>query len=58
MSRGHWDVAITLVNMSKFRVEPQKGRMDQVRQIVSLFCTGIPDYSGIPIPEYEMETSV
>jgi len=68
VSLGHWDVATAVMTMSKFRTEHKQGHLDHVKQIVAYiskmrhatirFCTELLDYSGIPVLEYDWETSV
>ena len=68
VSLGHWDVATTVMTMSKFRTEPNQGHLDHVKRIVAYISKKIhatihfhikpPDYLGISMPEYGWEKSV
>jgi len=67
MSQGCRE-ATAVINLSKFRAESGQENLDRVRQIVAYiskmnhatirFHTEQTDYSEIPIPEYNWETSV
>lgn len=56
------------MTLSSFRTAPRQGLMDRAKIIVGYlykmkhasirFCTKVPDYSNIPIPEYGWERSI
>jgi len=61
ISLGRLDIATAIMTMSSFRVAPRKGHLERMQRIYGYvskmrhgairFRVGVPDYSGIPIPE-------
>ena len=68
VSLGRFDVATAVMTMSSFRSAPCEGHLDRVKRIcgylwkmkngVIRFRTNEPDYSDIPIVEYDWARSV
>ena len=65
---GRLDIATAVMTMSSFRVAPRQGHLDRLKRIygylakmkhgASRFRTGAPDFSAIPITEYDWERSI
>ena len=63
VSIGRMDITTAVMTMSSFRVAPRKGHLDRIKRIYGYLCkmkhaairvrTEEPDYSDIPIPEYD-----
>ena len=68
ISLGRFDIATAVMTMSSFRVAPRRGHLDRVKRICGFLykfkeaCirvrTEIPDYSDLPVPEYDWTRSV
>ena len=65
---GRFDVATAVMTMSAFRVAPRAGHLDRVKRICGYIykhksaCIRVrtekPDYSDIPVPDYDWARSV
>ena len=68
ISIGRLDIAMAVMTLSSFRVQPRQGHMDRVKRIYGYLAkmkeaeicvrTQEPDYSEIEIKEYDWTTSV
>ena len=68
ISMGRFDTATAVMSMSRFRALPRKGHLERVKRIVGYavnmrnaairFRVNEPDYSDVPIPEYDWTYSV
>ena len=68
VSMGRYDIATAVMTMSSFRSMPRKGHLERVKRMVGYAvnmreaCIRIrvdePDYSDVPIPEYDWAYSV
>ena len=68
ISLGHFDIAIHVMSLSRFRAQPRKGHLDRAKRIVGYllflpdgairFRTGEPDFSSLNDQEYDWTRSV
>ena len=68
ISPGHFDIAVHVMSLSRFRTEPRKGNPDRAKRIVGYllflpdgaikFRTGEPDFSSLNDQEYDWTKSV
>jgi hypothetical protein len=69
ISLGRFDVQAATVSLAKFRVAPRQGHLDRAKGGVYAylagskdgairFCTGEPDYSELPVKEYDWMRTV
>ena len=68
ISLGHFDIAVHVMSLSRFRAQPRKGHLDRVKRIVGYllflpdgairFRTGEPDFSSLKDQEYDWTRSV
>ena len=62
ISPGHFDIAVHVMSLSRFRAQPRKGHLDRAKRIVGYllflpdgairFRTGEPDFSSLNDQEY------
>ena len=62
ISLGHFDIAVHVMSLSRFRAQPRKGHLDRAKRIVGYllflpdgairFRTGEPDFSSLKDQEY------
>ena len=65
---GRLDIATAVMTMSSFRFAPRQGHLDRLKRIYGYlskmrhgavrFRTGSPDFSAIPLTEYDWERSI
>ena len=68
ISPGHFDIAVHVMSLSRFRAQPRKGHFDRAKRIVGYllflpdgairFRTGEPDFSSLNDQEYDWTRSV
>ena len=68
ISPGHFDIAVHVMSLSRFRAQSRKGRLDRAKRIVGYllflpddairFRTGEPDFSSLNDQEYDWTRSV
>ena len=68
ISPGHFDIAVHVMSLSRFRAQPRKGHLDRAKRIVGYllflpdgairFRTGEPDFSSLDDQEYDWTRSV
>ena len=68
ISPGHFDIAVHVMSLSRFRAQPMKGHLDRAKRIVGYllflpdgairFRTGKPDFSSLNDQEYDWTRSV
>ena len=68
ISPGHFDIAVHVMSLSRFRAQPRKGHLDGAKRIVGCllflpdgairFRTGEPDFSSLNDLEYDWTRSV
>ena len=68
ISPGHFDIAVHVMSLSRFRAQPRKGHLDRAKRIVGCllflpdgairFRTGEPDFSSLNDQEYDWTRSV
>ena len=68
ISPGHFDIAVHVMSLSRFRAQPRKGHHDRAKRIVGYllflsdgairFRTGEPDFSSLDDQEYDWTRSV
>ena len=68
ISPGHFDIAVYVMSLSRFRAQPRKGHLDRAKRIVGYllflsdgairFRTGEPDFSSLDDQEYDWTRSV
>ena len=68
ISLGHFDIAVHVMSLSRFRAQPRKGHLDRAKRIVGYllflpdgairFRTGEPDFSSLNDQEYDWTRSV
>ena len=68
ISPGHFDIAVHVMSLSRFRAQPRKGHLDRAKRIVGYplflpdstvrFRTGEPDFSSLKDQEYDWTISV
>ena len=68
ISPGHFDIAVHVMSLSRFRTQPRKGHLDGAKRIVGYllflpdgairFRTGEPDFSSLNDQEYDWTRSV
>ena len=68
ISPGHFDIAVHVMSLSRFRAPPRKGHLDRTKRIVGYllflpdgairFRTGEPDFSSLNDQEYDWTRSV
>ena len=68
ISPGHFDIAVHVMSLSRFRAQPRKGHLDRAKRIVGYllflpdgairFRTGEPDFSSLNDQEYDLTRSV
>ena len=68
ISLGHFDIAVHVMSLSRFRAQPRKGLLDRTKRIVGYllflpdgairFRTGEPDFSSLNDQEYDWTRSV
>ena len=68
ISPGHFDIAVHVMSLSRFRAQPRKGHLDRTKRIVGYllflpdgairFRTGEPDFSSLNDQEYDWTRSV
>ena len=68
ISPGHFDIAVHVMSLSRFRAQPRKGHIDRAKRIVGYllflpdgairFRTGEPDFSSLNDQEYDWTRSV
>ena len=68
ISPGHFDIAVHVMSLSRFRAQPRKGHLDSAKRIVGYllflpdgairFRTGEPDFSSLKDQEYDWTRSV
>ena len=68
ISLGHFDIAVHIMSLSRFRAQPRKGHLDRAKRIVGYllflpdgairFRTGKPDFSSLKAQEYDWTRSV
>jgi hypothetical protein len=68
ISLGRFDITVAIMTMSSFRAAPRKGHLERVQRICGYLSkmkhsairirTDEPDYSDIPLIEYDWEFSV
>ena len=68
ISPGHFDIAVHVMSLSRFRAQPRKGHVDRAKRIVGYllflpdgairFRTGEPDFSSLNDQEYDWTRSV
>ena len=68
ISPGHFDIAVHVMSLSRFRAQPRKGHLDRTKRIVGYllflpdgairFRTGKPDFSSLNDQEYDWTRSV
>ena len=68
VSLGRFDIATATMTLSSYRSAPRRGHLERAKRVVSYlnrmkngiirFRTHEPDYSDLPDPKYEWETSV
>ena len=68
ISLCHFDIHISTMTLGRFCAAPHQGHLDRAKRIVGYlkkhpdggihFRTGIPDYSGLHVPEYDWMHSV
>ena len=68
ISPGHFDIAVHVMSLSRFRAQPRKGHLDRSKRIVGYllflpdgairFRTGEPDFSSLNDQEYDWTRSV
>ena len=68
ISPGHFDIAVHVMPLSRFRAQPRKGHLDRAKRIVGYllflpdgairFRTGEPDFSSLNDQEYDWTRSV
>ena len=68
ISPGHFDIAVHVMSLSRFRAQPRKGHLDRAKRIVGYllflpdgairFRTGEPDFSSLNDQEYGWTRSV
>ena len=68
ISPGHFDIAVHVMSLSRFRAQPRKGHLDRAKRIVGYllflpdgairFRTGDPDFSSLKDQEYDWTRNV
>jgi hypothetical protein len=68
ISLGRFDIGTAVMTMSSFRVAPRVGHLERIKQICGYLSkfqkacirvkTEMPDYSDIPVPEYDWSRTV
>ena len=68
ISPGHFDIAVHVMSLSRFRAQPRKGHLDRAKRIIGYllflpdgairFRTGEPDFSSLNDQEYDWTRSV
>ena len=68
ISLGHFDIAVHVMSLSRFRAQPRKGHLDRARRIVEYllflpdgairFRIGEPDFSSLKDQEYDWTRTV
>ena len=68
ISPGHFDIAVHVMSLSRFRAQPRKGHLDRAKRIVGYlfflpdgairFRSGEPDFSSLNDQEYDWTRSV
>ena len=68
ISPGHFDIAVHVMSLSRFRAQPRKGHLDRAKRIVGYllflpdgairFRTGEPDLTSLNDQEYDWTRSV
>ena len=68
ISPGHFDIAVHVMSLSRFRAQPRKGHLDRAKRIVGYllflpdgairFRTGEPDFSSLNDQEYDWTRSI
>ena len=68
ISPGHFDIAVHVMSLSRFRAQPRKGHLDRAKRIVGYllflpdgairFRTGEPDFLSLNDQEYDWTRSV
>ena len=68
ISPGHFDIAVHVMSLSRFRAQPREGHLDRAKRIVGYllflpdgairFRTGEPDFSSLNDQEYDWTRSV
>ena len=68
ISPGHFDIAVHVMSLSRFRTQPRKGHLDRAKKIGGYllflpdgairFRTGEPDFSSLNDQEYDWTRSV
>ena len=68
ISPGHFDIAVHVMSLSRFRAQPRKGHLDRAKRIVGYllfipdgairFRIGEPDFSSLNDQEYDWTRSV
>ena len=68
ISPGHFDIAVHVMSLSRFRAQPRKGHLDRTKRIVGYllflpdgairFRTGEPDFLSLNEQEYDWTRSV
>ena len=68
ISLGHFDIAVHVMSLSRFRAQPREGHLDRAKRIVGYllflpdgairFRTGEPDFSSLKDQEYDWTRSV
>ena len=68
ISPGHFDIAVHVMSLSRFRAQPRKGHLDRAKRIFEYllflpdgairFRTGEPDFSSLNDQEYDWTRSV
>ena len=68
VSLGRFDVATAVMTLSSFRATPRQGHLNRIKRVYGYlakmrhgklrFRTGLPDYSALPIPEYDWKRTI
>ena len=68
ISLGRFDIATAVMTMSSFRAAPREQHLARVKRMVGYLCkfrhaalrvrTGLPDYSDLPVKDYDWARSV
>ena len=68
VSPGHFDIAVHVMSLSRFRAQPRKGHLDRAKRILGYllflpdgairFRTGDPDFPSLKDQEYDWTRSV
>jgi len=67
ISLGRFNIATAVMTLSSFRAAPRQGHLEQIQRVYRYlskmkhgaicFWTDIPDYSAVPIPDYDWASS-